>query len=208
LPGTSSAANDAEVPRTPRDDVAGAVHHVIAKGSGGESIVRDDLDRQALVSWLSRATALYHWHCLAYCILDTHFHLLVATPAANLGRGMQQLLSTYARDFNRRYERQGNLFHTRFWSRRVASDEHLRTALVYVLLNPVRAGLVERADRWPWGSGAATLGTSEPPAFLDVHSVLELIHEDDGTARIQLGVALAEASARDRSATPGVRRRV
>ena len=118
----------------------------------------DDLDREALLKRLERTVVRHGWSCFAYCLLDTHFHLVVRTPEPNLGYGMQWLLAPYARDFNERYERRGNLFHTRFYSTRITNDEHLVAALVYVYLNPVRAGIVETPDLWPWSTYAATIG--------------------------------------------------
>jgi hypothetical protein len=117
------------MPRAPRVDAPGAMHHVIAKGSGGEVIVRDDVDRRLLVERLGKTVLRYRWSCLAYCLLDTHFHVVLGTPAANLGLGMQWLLAPYAREFNKRHERQGNVFHTRFYSKQIQSDDHLLPAV-------------------------------------------------------------------------------
>lgn len=177
---------------------------MIAQGSGGESVVRDDVDRQALLQRFGRTVLRHRWSCLAYCALDTHFHVVVGTPAPNLGRGMQWLLAPYAKDFNERHERRGNLFHSRFYSKRVRSSEQLVATLVYVYLNPVRAGVVERAELWTWSSYSATIGRSAPPDFLDRRAVLELIdpHEEVGPMRLEL--AVREARERDLTRT-GVR---
>ncbi len=166
--------------------------------------MRDEHDRNHLVGRLGKTTQRHRWSCLAYAILDTHFHLLVGTPAANLGVGMQWLLASYARNFNERHERQGNLFHCRFYSTRVSSEEHLISALVYVLLNPVRAGLVELPETWRWSSYAATVGTVAAPSFLDTRAALELIAERPRTARLRLELAVRDARARDH-ARVGVR---
>ena len=193
--------------RRPREDDQGAIHHVIAKGSGGESIVRDDADREALIQRVGETAKRHRWLCLAYCLLDTHVHLIVATPSSNLGRGMQWMLAAYAREFNKRHKRQGNLFHTRFYSKRIASEEHLIAALVYVHLNPVRAGVVERAAGWRWSSYEATIGAVAAPEFLAVDSVLELIDPRRESAQLRLQVAVHETRERDRMPA-GVRHRV
>lgn len=195
------------MPRTPRVDAADVFHHVVAKGSGGEAIVRDDYDRQRLLFHVSRVTHLHDWVCLAYCVLDTHFHLVVSTQAPNLGRGMQQLLAPYAREFNVRHEREGNLFHTRFYSKRIESDEHLRSSIVYVFLNPVRAGVAQRPERWDWSSYAATMGLAVPPSFVAINDVLGLLDSDLRTARLRLELAVSESRQRDFE-RPGVRRGV
>ncbi len=120
---------------------------------------------------------------------------------------MQWLLGPYARQFNKRHERDGNLFHTRFYSKRVASDDHLIAAVVYVLLNPVRAGAVEQPEAWKWSSCAATVGSTDAPGFLAVDAVLELVDEHARSARLRLQLALHEARQADR-ARRGVRRGV
>jgi REP element-mobilizing transposase RayT len=186
------------MPRRPREEAPGAIHHVVPTGSGGESIVRDDLDRETLLQRLDRAVVRYGWSCLAYCILDTHFHLVARTPVPNLGLGMQWLLAPYARDFNERHKRRGNLFHTRFYSNRIATNEHLTATLVYVHLNPVRAGIVESPDLWRWSSYAATIGEVAAPRFLATSAVLRLIDEHRASAQLRLRLAVSEALERDR----------
>ena len=185
------------MPRAPRVDAPGVVHHVIAKGSGGEVIVRDDVDRRLLVERMGKTVIRYRWSCLAYCLLDTHFHAVVGTPAANLGVGMQWLLAPYAREFNKRHERQGNVFHTRFYSKRIRSDDHLLAALMYVHLNPVRAGIVDEPERWPWSSYAPSIGRSDPPGFLDLQALLELIAAEPSVAQGRLQAATHETLWRD-----------
>jgi putative transposase len=196
----ASARGDHHAPtvRRRREDGPGAIQHVIAKGSAGEAIVRDDMDREMLMHRMTQAVERFRWLCLAYCLLDTHFHLIVVTPTANLGQGMQWLLACYAREFNKRHERKGNLFHTRFYSSRIASDEHLTAALVYAHLNPVRAGVVDRAEEWRWSSHAAATGAAAAPELLAVDAVLELFDRDERTARLRLQVAVHEARERDR----------
>jgi REP-associated tyrosine transposase len=194
------------MPRQPRLDASGALHHVVAKGNSGESIVRNDFDRQAFVRRLSQAVARYRWKCLAYCLLDTHFHLIVATPQPTLSAGMRWLKATYAQDMNHRHGRTGHLFGGRFYSKTVESDDHLIAALIYVLLNPVRAGAVDSPRDWSWSSCAATLGAAPSPRFLDTAAVLELFGRDAPTARVHLEAALEETLALDREPRGQTRR--
>ncbi len=193
------------VPRSPRDDASGAIQHAIARSSGGNSIVRDEQDRTELLGRIGIAIERHRWSCLAYCLMSTHFHLVVGTPAPNLGVGMQWLLASYARYFNKRHEREGNLFHSRFYSRRIKSEEHLISAMVYVLLNPVRAGVVERPEHWRWSSYAGTVGTECAPHFLDTKAALELIDVHPPSAQRRLELAVYEARVRDHARAAGVR---
>ena len=177
---------------------------MVAKGNAGAKIVTDDVDRSAFVGRLARTVERSGWSCLAYCLLDSHVHLVVGTPRPNLGAGMRSLLGPYAQNFNYRHERQGHLFRGRFSSVRVKSESHLVSALIYVALNPVRAGLVERPERWRWSSYPATIGRLSAPDFLDAQAVLELVDADPAKARLRFELAVAEARSRDRESARGL----
>jgi putative transposase len=183
------------VARRLRDEVPDGVHHVVAKGNAGSRIVTDNVDRQRFMERLSKAVNRHGWCCLSYCLLDSHVHLIVRTPRPNLGSGMQSLLGPYAQNFNHRHEREGHLFRGRFYSRRIESDSHLFSALIYVALNPVRAGLTERPERWLWSSYSATIGRRRAPDFLDLNSVLELMDRDPVRAQLSFALAVEQARA-------------
>jgi putative transposase len=201
LARSADGDHSVSVPRRPRLDAPGAIQHVIAKGNAGERIVADDRDREVLLSRLGRAVGRYGWSCLAYCVLDTHFHLIVTTHKANLGAGMKWLLGPYAQNFNYRHQREGHLFRGRFYSRRIESPAHLTAALIYVSLNPVRAGVADAPERWPWSSYAAMIGRAPPRSFFDVSAALELIDPDTRAARLTFELAVRDA--RDRSRVEG-----
>ena len=163
-----SRSDPGAVARKLRVEAPGATHHVVAKGVGGSEIVADDADRRSFIARLARTVESHRWSCLAYCLLDTHFHLVVTTPEPNLGVGMKWLKAAYAQDFNHRHGRQGHVFGGRFYSEAIGRDAHLVAAIVYVALNPVRAGIVDRPERWPWSSYAATVGVVPAPELLNV----------------------------------------
>ena len=186
------------MPRKPRLEAPGAIHHVVAKGNAGEAIVRDNRDRLTFVQRLAQAIAKHGWSCLAYCLLDNHFHLVVETPEPNLGVGMKWLKASYAQDFNHRYERVGHVFGGRFYSMLVERDSHLTAAIAYVALNPVRAGVVDRAENWYWSSYAAIVGLVPPAPFLEPQRVLELLDPRAEVARRVLAEAVESELLRDR----------
>ncbi len=133
--------------------------------------------------------------------MDSHLHLIVETPGSNLGVGMKWSKSAYAQDFNYRHHRQGHLFGGRFYSQVIEQDTHLVAAIIYVILNPVRAGVVDRAERWPWGSYAGTIGLAQTPSFLDVDKVLELVDSRHDIARRMLIEAVDESARRTSDAS-------
>ena len=90
--------------------------------------------------------------------MGTHYHLVVDTLRANLSRGMHRLNWLYALGFNERYELFGHVFADRFSVRAIESEEYLYDACAYVVLNPVRAGLCDRVEDWPWSYSRYGLG--------------------------------------------------
>jgi REP element-mobilizing transposase RayT len=156
------------MPRKPRDDVAGLVHHVTARGNRKQAIFFDDLDREIYLLLLGQAVRKQRWVCLAYCLMGNHVHLLIETPEAGLARGVQRMHGLYADTFNKRHGRSGHLFQGRYGSVRVESDEQLWVTARYIAMNPVEAGLCATAAAWPWSSHAATVGVCAAPAWLDV----------------------------------------
>ena len=139
------------MPRRPRENAPGTIHHVYARGVGGIDIFRDDLDRHRYLRFLVEISERFDWSCLAYCLMTNHVHLLVETPEGNLAEGIQSLHGTYAQKFNWRHERAGHLFQGRAaGATRIASDAHLLTVTMYIVRNPVEAGLCANPSDWRW----------------------------------------------------------
>ena len=116
-------------------------------------IVRDEYDWRALHELLVNAQRRFDWTCDAYCLMSSHFHVLTRTTLPNLSRGMHWLNGAYALRFNRRWGRVGHLFQSRFDAWVVRDERHWERTCRYILDNPVKAGLCEFADDWPWSGG-------------------------------------------------------
>jgi putative transposase len=148
-------------------------------------IFRDDRDRVRFLELLGDVISRLRWVCLAYCVLDTHFHLVVTTPDPNLDRGMKHLNGVYAQGFNRRHGRIGHLVQDRYHAVIVEREPHLFESLRYVALNPVRAGLCRRPEQWAWSSYPTVLGLAEVP-FVATRAVLRLFGRTPSSARKRL----------------------
>jgi hypothetical protein len=92
---------------------------------------------------------------------------VLEASTANLSRGMHWLEASYVMWFNRKYQRVGYLFQGRFKSALVESDSYLRELIRYVVLNPVRAGMVDHPSKHRWSSYSALAGLEPTPAWLD-----------------------------------------
>lgn len=154
-----------------RLQVADGVYHLTARGNERKPIYRDVADKQRFLEILRDTLERFAWHCLSYCLMSNHYHLLVRTPQPNLARGMRDLNGVYAQSFNRRYGRDGHLFQGRYRAILIERDEHLLAAIAYIVRNPVRAGLCATPGEWPWSSHRAALG-ERPPGFLALDELL------------------------------------
>ena len=171
------------VPRKLRVEVSGAIQHVITRGNAGGRIVLDDEDRRAFVTGLSRVSQHIGWRIHAYCLMDNHVHLVVQTPEPNLGSGMARLLGRHAHRFNRRHDRYGHLFAGRFTASLVDTETYAIQVCAYVVLNPVRAKIVDHPADWPWSSYRATAGLVRVPEFVDTTLMPGMLHPDPDRAR-------------------------
>jgi putative transposase len=141
------------LPRTARASVGGVCSHVSNRGNGKAVIFHDRSDYGAFLDTISRAKARLPMRLLAYCLMPNHFHLVVLPFGdGDLGRWMHWLLTSHIQRHRNRYETTGRIWQGRFGSFPVQTDVHLLIVLRYVERNPVRAGLVESPEQWPWSS--------------------------------------------------------
>jgi REP element-mobilizing transposase RayT len=156
----------------------------MSRGVDKQTIYRDATDYSVFLNVLEEVTFRYNVLCHAYCLMPTHYHVVLETPEANLSAAMQQLNGCYGRYFNRRHSRIGHLFQGRFKDVLVQKSTHLLELSRYVVLNPVRGRLVHTPGEWQWSSYRATAGFARRPEFLTVDWILRCF-EDGGrlTAR-------------------------
>ena len=166
------------MPRQPRIEVPGGIHHVFCRGVNRRALFVDREDYARYTSLLAETVKRFGWHCLCYCLMPNHVHLLIETPEPNLGAGMQWLHGMYALKFNERHSRVGHLFQNRFRSVLIKDDTQFVVVVGYIVLNPVAADLCRRPEDWPWGSHSAVASDDEP--YWLGHERL-LSHLDDRT---------------------------
>ena len=146
-----------------RVEFPGALYHVTSRGHERGAIFRDPVDRREFLSVLASVLADQGWLLHSYCLMGNHYHLLAETLRPTLSRGMHALNARYSQRFNKRHGRTGHLLEGRFKAIVVQRDAHFLELHRYIVLNPVRAGLVARVSDWPWSNYRATSGASAPP---------------------------------------------
>jgi putative transposase len=171
------------MPFPPRLQFAGAIYHISTLATGPSELFRTPYDYRGFLLILERAVEKYGLLLHAYCLMVTHYHLVVTTPEPNIARAMQFLNSIYVRNFNKRYGRFGHYVAARYSSALIETEGHAYEVSRYVPLNPVRAEFCALPEEYPWSSYAATIGLREEPAFLDSSWLLQLFGNDLSTAR-------------------------
>jgi putative transposase len=159
-----------------RIEYPGAVYHVTSRGNGRKDIFEDDRDRLIFLSILGSVVKRYNWLCHAYCLMDNHYHLMLETPDANLSAGMRQLNGVYTQSYNRRHQKPGHIFQGRFKAILIQKENYLLELCRYVVLNPVRAGLVKKVEDWRWSSYLVTAGIGKEPEYLNTDWILGLFN--------------------------------
>lgn len=157
--------------RPPRVELAGGVYHVIARGNERRDVFRDDDDRHLYLGRLAECRDRYEFGVLAYCLMPNHIHLAIERGPVPLSKIMLALHCFYSQKFNFRHERVGHLFQGRYKAFLVEQDRYLEALIRYIHNNPVKAGLVDRAQAYRWSSDRFYRSGNWPP-WLDVDRVL------------------------------------
>ena len=156
-----------------RIEYDGALYHITSRGNARKPIFKDDKDRQTFLDTLQKVNARFHWFCHAYCLMSNHYHLIIETPEGNLSRGMRQLNGVYTQRYNKRHDRVGHLLQGRYKAILIQKERYLLELCRYVVLNPVRAKAVKKAEDEKWSSYRGTAGLETPHPCLSADWILE-----------------------------------
>ena len=188
------------MPRGPRLDAPGVLHHVMARGIMRQLLFRDDTDREDFVSRVATLAEGQRWRVYAWALLPNHFHLLVRTGQQPLSRSMRSLLTGYAGTFNRRHRRSGHVFQNRYKSIVCEEEAYFLELVRYLHLNPVRAGVVQDLKElaaYPYSGHAALVGQQTRP-WQETETVLGHFSATLRVARRQYATFVAEGAAQGR----------
>ncbi len=150
------------MPRGPRLDAPGVLHHVMVRGIERRRIFESDRDREDFLDRLGKVLEQSQARCFAWVLVPNHIHMLLRTGPVPLARVMRRLLTGYAVAFNLRHGRSGYVFQNRYRSIVCEEDVYLLELVRYIHLNAIRASLVkdmEELDRYRWSGHSAIMGT-------------------------------------------------
>jgi putative transposase len=169
---------------SPLRDESPGYHHVWCRGNNKRLIVVDDLDRLLLLGLIESVAREFQWGIAAYCLMDNHYHLVIEIGERGMSDGFCRLNTAYATRFNRRHGRINHLFGARYGSKPLRDQASLVNTCRYVVRNPVRDGIVERPEDYPWSSYRATIGLADPDITLSTTELLAAFERDLRRARI------------------------
>ncbi|MBL4770533.1 MAG: transposase [Planctomycetes bacterium] len=138
--------------RKPRFDFPGTWHHVTNRGIAKRVLFETRSDGRYFLSRLAKQVRAGRIEVHAFCLMTTHFHLLVRSPNGEMSEAMRRAQNDYSRYFNRKRQRDGSLIRGRFFSKPVYSDQYRHTLIRYIDANPVKASMVKHSFEYELGS--------------------------------------------------------
>ena len=168
--------------RSPRLFIPGGIYHVYCRVARSERVFEDSGEAQHFVDTVNDVKRLHGFTIFAFCLMSTHYHMVIQTGEIPLWRTMARIQCRVARGFNKRHRFMGRLWQSRYKARLVRTQQYLEQLLAYVHLNPVAAGLVADPSDFLWCDHAALLGR-KAPHLCDVGPALKGFGETWATAR-------------------------
>lgn len=130
----------------------GAVHHITNRGVLGEAIFRGDKNKSVFLELIKEKSCKLKIKILAYCIMDNHYHLVIQNTSGRMSDFMMQLNGNYGIYYRKQFGGKGYVFQNRYQSTLVQEELYLMMVIGYVLLNPVKAGIVKNFSDYYWSS--------------------------------------------------------
>jgi putative transposase len=171
------------MPRDRRLELAGGMHHVTAKAPSGRVLFADSNDCERYLLLLEREVQEREWRLLTFCLMTNHLHLLLQTPATDLGAGLKRIHERFAIGVNKKRGQGGHLFGSRFDNKLVLTDRHVVACLRYIARNPVAASMCAVPEAFRWSGHAALAGLLDPPPWLDVAAAYAFLGREENHAR-------------------------
>lgn len=140
------------MPRTARKRSSTGIYHIMLRGLDRRNIFLDEEDKIKFMEKIMLAKERGHFELYGYCLMDNHVHLLLKENNEDIGTSIKRITVGYVVWHNKKYGRIGHLFQNRYMSEPVETESYFLTVLRYIHQNPVKAGLVKKAEKYSWSS--------------------------------------------------------
>lgn len=146
------------MPRTARLQSNSGIYHIMIRGNEKKDIFFDEEDRARFLDTLFKMKADDNYQVFAHCLMNNHVHLLIKEENDTIYRMMKRICVSYVYYFNAKYKRIGHLFQDRFRSEAIEEESYILAAARYIHNNPVKAGIVKKAEDFTWSSYKEYIG--------------------------------------------------
>jgi len=163
------------LPRKARQKSESGIYHIIMRGINRQIIFNEDEDYHRFLQALNHYKEISGYQIYAYCLMSNHIHLLMKVEYEPLAQIMRRICGKFVYWYNNKYDRAGYLFQDRFKSEPVEDDPYLLTVIRYIHQNPLKAGLVEKIEHYPWSSYNAYVGGD---SLVDQDFVLKIFDDN------------------------------
>jgi putative transposase len=168
------------MPRIARTIVTNVPYHITQRGNRRQDVFFSPEQRQQYLDWLLNYSSIYHFDIIAYCLMTNHIHLVgIPRKQESMSRTIQTVHMRHSQVVNREMGWYGHLWHSRYFSSPL-DHPYLFNAVRYIEQNPVRAGLVNRAEDYPWSSASFHCGLQNENVGLFMGDELGSMFEDWG----------------------------
>jgi putative transposase len=165
-----------------RIEYEGAYYHITARGNEKRKIYFTKSDYAKFKGYLAEAKKKYGIIIHSYVLMSNHYHLIIQTPEANLSKAMHYINGSYTTYTNIKRNRSGHLFQGRYKAILIDRDNYLLELSRYLHLNPVRAGMVNRPEEYPYSSYKTYISGSKED-ILSEDVILRMLSDKEGDAR-------------------------
>lgn len=156
----------------------GAFHHITSRAQGGKNIFQEHRQKLKIIELILEECQRYKLDVYAYCIMDNHYHIVLQNTSGRLSDCMRSINGTYAAWYRAKTEDKGHVFQGRFNSQLIQDEARMKMAILYDLLNPVRAGIVENPYNYSYSSIHHCFNSSEE--LLNTEMITELFNNPKG----------------------------
>jgi len=161
-----------------RIEYSDAWYHVINRARRGQEAFATKEDYNSFIDVIKDTAQIFNMRIAAYCLMPTHYHLLVQTPDANLSRCMRHINGVYTQRHNARNGLDGSLFKGRYKSILVDADSYLLELVRYIHRNPLRAGIVDKLNDYSWSSHQGYISKEKKWEWLHKNYLLDIFSKD------------------------------
>jgi putative transposase len=156
----------------------GGIYHITQRAPGREPLYIEEQDYLYMLHLIKECSNKFSLDVFSFALMPNHIHLLLRLNKANLPEAMKNLFETYAKDFNKKYERKGPVFCKPYRAALCLDESYLLASSIYIHLNPVKAGLVQNPAEYRWSSYSLYDSDINPKTFLNYQFILKILDED------------------------------